>query len=261
MDLGLGGRAYLITGGSRGLGFATAAALVAEGARVMLAARDQEALDTAVERLGGHDVAVGLSTDLGDPQAAERLVAAAVARFGRLDGGLLSVGGPSPGTPTTTTDAAWRESFETVFLGPVRVARACAAAMQVDPSQLPGTGPSLVFVASSSAREPVENLSISNALRPALAGYAKNLSDELGPRGIRVCSLLPASIATDRLQFLDSAQGSPEAVRRRKETLIPLGRYGEPEEFGRVAAFLLSPAASYLTGIAVPVDGGALHAF
>jgi 3-oxoacyl-[acyl-carrier protein] reductase len=257
MDLGLSNRVFVVTGGSRGLGLASAEALVAEGARVVVVARDQQAIDDAVGRLGGGDHAVGLPADLGDPATAERVVAAAVARYGRLDGALISVGGPAAGTPMTTDDETWRSAFETVFLGALRVARAAANAMSAEPGEVAGVGGSLVFVLSSSAREVFTGLSTSNGLRPGLAMLVKDFADELGARGIRVNGLLPGRVATDRLFALDARSGAPDMVRRRNEATIPLGRYGEPDEFGRVAAFLLSPAASYLSGVLLPVDGGA----
>ncbi len=215
------------------------------------------AIDDAVGRLGGGDHAVGLPADLGDPATAERVVAAAVARYGRLDGALISVGGPAAGTPMTTDDETWRSAFETVFLGALRVARAAANAMSAEPGEVAGVGGSLVFVLSSSAREVVTGLSTSNGLRPGLAMLVKDLADELGARGIRVNGLLPGRVATDRVFALDARNGAPDMVRRRNEATIPLARYGEPDEFGRVAAFLLSPAASYLSGVLLPVDGGA----
>jgi 3-oxoacyl-[acyl-carrier protein] reductase len=257
MDLGLRNRVFVVTGGSRGLGFATAAALVAEGAQVILAARDQDALDSAVQRLGGGASAVGLPADLADPSAAERVIAAAVARYGRLDGALISVGGPAGGTPMTTDDDTWRSAFETVFLGSLRVARAAANAMSSDPGDTPGAGGSLVFVLSTSAREIFPGLTTSNGLRPGLGMMVKDLADELGTRGIRVNGLMPGRIATDRMFALDARYGAPDMVRRRNESAIPLGRYGEPEEFGALAAFLLSPKSSYVTGSLVPIDGGA----
>jgi 3-oxoacyl-[acyl-carrier protein] reductase len=257
MDLGLSDRVFVVTGGSRGLGLASAEALVGEGARVVVVARDQHALDDAVERLGGGDHAVGLPADLADPATAERVVAAAVARYGRLDGALISVGGPAAGTAMSTDDDTWRTAFETVFLGALRVARAAANAMSADPGEMAGVGGSLVFVLSSSAREVFPGLSTSNGLRPGLAMMVKDFADELGARGIRVNGLLPGRVATDRIFALDARYGAPDMVRRRNEAAIPLGRYGEPEEFGRVAAFLLSPAASYLSGALLPVDGGA----
>jgi 3-oxoacyl-[acyl-carrier protein] reductase len=121
-------------------------------------------------------------------------------------------------------------------------------------------GGSLALVLSSSVRAPIAGLAISNGLRPGLAMVAKGLADELGPAGVRVNALLPGRVGTDRVAELDAATGDPEAARERAIAGIPLGRYGEPEEFGRAATFLLSPAASFLTGVMLPVDGGMLRA-
>jgi 3-oxoacyl-[acyl-carrier protein] reductase len=139
-----------------------------------------------------------------------------------------------------------------VFLGAVRLAREVGAALPA--------GGSLGLVLSSSVRAPLPEMAISNGLRPGLAGLAKTLADELGPRGVRVNGLLPGRIATDRSLELDAASGDPEGARRRSESAIPLRRYGEPAEFGRVAAFVLSPAASYVTGTMIAVDGGMMRA-
>ncbi len=258
MDLGLSDRVFVVTGGSRGLGLATATALVGEGARVVLCARDEAVLAQAVESLGAQS-AVGIPGDLADPTTPERVIAAAVARFGRLDGAVISVGGPPPGTPMEIDDDAWRQAFESVFLGALRVARATASAMTSDPEGLAGTGGAILLILSTSVREPVAGLALSNALRPALAGLVKDLSDELGPLGIRVNAVLPGRLATDRTFALDARVGAPDLVRRRHEAGIPLGRYGEPAELGRAAAFLVSPAASYVTGTALPLDGGMLR--
>ncbi|MFF5172263.1 SDR family oxidoreductase [Micromonospora sp. NPDC000089] len=249
MDLGLTDRVYVLTGASRGLGFATAECLVADGARVVVSARDPQRVAEAVERLGGPTHAVGIAADLVDPGTPERLVAAAREQFGRLDGALVSVGGPPRGTAAGATDAQWRESFETVFLGTVRTARTVAAALTA--------GGAVGLVLSTSARSPLPGLGISNGLRPGLAGVAKDMADEYGPRGVRVLGLLPGRILTDRNRELFAATGDAEAARVEAEAGIPLRRVGEPAEFGRVAAFLLSPAAGYVTGITVPVDGGA----
>ncbi|GHJ18143.1 SDR family oxidoreductase [Micromonospora sp. AKA38] len=251
MDLGLADRVYVLTGASGGLGLATARQLVADGARVVVSARAPERVAAAVEALGGPARAIGLTADLADPGTPDRLVAAAREHFGRLDGALVSVGGPPGGTAAEVTDAQWRESFETVFLGSVRLARTVAGALT--------DGGAIALVLSTSVREPLAGLGLSNGLRPGLAGVAKDLADEYGPRGVRVVSLLPGRIMTDRNRDLLAASGDADRARAAVEAAIPLGRIAEPAEFGRVAAFLLSPAASYVTGVTVPVDGGALR--
>ncbi|MFJ3579613.1 SDR family oxidoreductase [Streptomyces rubiginosohelvolus] len=251
MDLGLNDRVYIVTGATRGLGNATARALAADGAKVIITGRDEKSVEEAAAELGG-DV-LGLAADNADPSAAQRLVDTARERFGRLDGILVSVGGPAPGFLADNTDDQWQTAFETVFLGAVRLARTAAAAL--------GEGGVIGFVLSGSVHEPIAGLTISNGLRPGLAGFAKSLADELGPRGIRVVGVLPARIDTDRVRELDALSGDAEAARTANEARIPLRRYGTPEEFGKTAAFLLSPAASYLTGIMVPVDGGYRHGF
>jgi 3-oxoacyl-[acyl-carrier protein] reductase len=161
------------------------------------------------------------------------------------------VGGPPRGTAAQIDDVRWRDAFETVFLGTVRMARTVAAALD--------SGGAVGMVLSSSVRSPIPGLGISNGLRPGLAGVAKDMADEYGPRGVRVFSLLPGRILTDRNAELLAATGDADRARAEAEAAIPLRRLGEPAEFGRVAAFLLSPAASYLTGVGVPVDGGALR--
>lgn len=253
MDLGLKDRVYVVTGASRGLGRASAEALVAEGARVVMCSRDENAVAGAAEAVGGPEVAIGVVGDLAEEGTDSRLVAAAMGRWERLDGALISVGGPAAGSATTTTDDVWRTSFESVFLGPVRVARAVA-------STLSDEGGSIAFVLSTSVRQPISGLAVSNGLRPGLAMLAKTLADELGSRKIRVNGLMPGRIDTDRVRELDKATGRPVTARREQESRIPLGRYGEPAEFARTAAFLLSPAASYITGAMLPVDGGATRA-
>jgi 3-oxoacyl-[acyl-carrier protein] reductase len=251
VDLGLAGRVYVVSGGSRGLGRAAAEALVADGARVVLGARDEAGVERAAQELGGPAHAVGVVADLGVAAGAQRLVGAAHAAYDGLDGALVSVGGPPPGTAMDTDEEVWRAAFESVFLGALRLTRQVAGALG------PGGG-SIAWVLSSSVHTPIPGLAISNGLRPGLAGLAKTLATELGPRNIRVNGLLPGRIATDRMTELDRATGDEEAARRRSAAAIPLGRYGEPAEFGRVAAFLLSPASSLLTGVMLPVDGGML---
>jgi 3-oxoacyl-[acyl-carrier protein] reductase len=276
MDLGLSGRVYLVTGGSRGLGFAAARALVADGARVVLSAPHEATAAAAAGRLAqdaaAADTVTWVVADNADPATPDRLIAAARNRFGRLDGALMSVGGSPAGTVTTTTDDAWRSAFESVFLGAVRLARVLAADLGAEceagpvaasrsgtGASLSGTGGSIVFVLAASVRAPLPGLAISNGLFPGLAGVVKTLADEYGPSGIRINGLLPVRIATDRVREFDALSGDPDEVRARLSEHIPLRRYGEPEEFGQAAAFLLSPAASYITGAMIPVDGGAIR--
>ncbi|HUZ23443.1 MAG TPA: SDR family oxidoreductase [Streptosporangiaceae bacterium] len=248
MDLQLAGRVYVVTGGTRGLGFATAQHLVAEGARVVVSGRGADAVSAAVAQLGGSPCALGVVGDNASPEVADSLADMAMSTFGRLDGVLISTGGPPPGQTMDISDEQWLAAFGSVFLGAVRIATKSAGLLE--------SGGVIAFVLSSSVKSPLDRLAVSNGLRPGLAMVAKTLADELGPRGIRVLGLLPGRIATTRTEELDArAPGRREQA----EATIPLRRYGEPAEFGRVATFLLSPAASYMTGIVVSVDGGALR--
>lgn len=244
------GQVFVVTGGTRGLGFATARLLVDRGARVVISGRTEVGVDGAVAALGPS--ARGLAADSADPASAERLVDLALTAFGRLDGALISVGGPPTGTVMDTPDEVWTEAFGSVFVGALRTARTVAAEL--------GDGGSIAFVLSSSVRAPLVNLAVSNGLRPGLAMAAKTLADELGPRGIRVNGLLPGRIATERVAELDAASGDAAAARDAAVSTIPLGRYGEPSEFAEAAVFLLSPRSSFVTGVMLPVDGGMLRA-
>ncbi|MFT4293956.1 MAG: SDR family oxidoreductase [Micropruina sp.] len=251
MDLGLTDRVFVVTAGSAGLGRASADQLVAEGARVVLVARRPDVLDDAVADLGAAN-AVALAADLADPGTPAAAAELALRTFGRLDGALISVGGPPPGAALANSDEQWLAAFDSVFLAALRTVRAVISAA--------GGPVALGLVLSTSVKVPIPGLAISNGLRPGLAMLIKQLADEIGPNGSRILGLMPGTIVTERIQFLHGRSPDPAAARAAAESSIPLRRLGDPAEFGRVAAFLLSPAASYLTGSVIPVDGGALRA-
>lgn len=252
MDLGLRDKVFVVGGGTAGLGFATAAALVGEGARVLVAGRDRRRAVEAVERLeaiAGRDGAVNAcAVDLGDRAAPGLLVEAAVSHFGRLDGALVNTGGPRVAPVTETTEEDWEAAAAQTLIAPVRLARAVIEHLR----GLDGSGGSIAFVLSGSVRSPLPRIALSNAIRPGLAMHVKDLADHYGPppKSVRVTGLLPYKILSERLR----GHGLPDPES------IPLRRVGEPEEFGRVAAFLLSDAASYVTGSVIAVDGGGLRA-
>jgi len=216
MDLGVRNRAYLLTGGSAGLGYATAKELVSEGAHVVITGLTQSDTARAAESLGGLDRAIGISGDNSDPVTADMLVQTALQNLGRLDGALISVGGPPPGAIMDVDDRQWRNSFEAVFLGAIRIARTVGRAVEHDAS--------IAFVLSTSVRAPLPGMAISNGLRSGLGMVAKALSDELGPRGIRVNGLMPAWVSTSRAAELSAAGHD--------KPLNSLRRRGTAEEFG-----------------------------
>lgn len=254
MDLGLTSRTYLVSGGTKGLGLATAESLVREGANVVLLARDERRLREVKEQLGNS--ATGIAGDLEDAGLAARAIACAHETFGRLDGALVSVGGPPAGSVLTTTDDQWSASFGSVFLGGLRLMREVARATLTDTPDVAGHGASIAVVLSSSAVQVLSGITISNGFRPGLAMLVTDLADEVGPHDVRVNGLLPGRFDTERVRELDEASGDAEGNRNRISTGIPLRRYGSAQEFAQVATFLLSPASSYVTGTLIAVDGG-----
>lgn len=247
----------MVAGASKGLGFAIARELAAEGARVSIASREHGTAEAAAKKLREEFGAEALACAC-DVRSAEAIAAwhrATLERFGGLDLLLTNSGGPPAGSFENFDDAAWQNAFELLVLSAIRLARLAA------PSMAERGGGSILMLTSVSVKEPVPNLILSNVIRPSTAALAKSLAIELAPCRIRVNQILPGRIATDRLKELDSfaskkAGISIEDQQRRVTSGIPLGRYGDPREFGRVAAFLLSDAASYITGATVLVDGG-----
>jgi len=252
MDLGLTDRRYLVCGASRGLGAAVARVLASEGARVALAARASEDLSAVANETKGTAIPSDLSLSEGPATA----VRDAVAALGGLDGLLVNSGGPPPGTFAETDNQAWAKAINGTLLSTIGVIR------EALPHLREGRDPSIAIILSSSVREPIPALVTSNVLRPGLAGLIKSLVPEIVP--IRINGLAPGRFGTQRIRDLDTKRAADagttiEEVERQTIGRIPLGRYGDPEELGRVAAFLLSPAASYVTGVIVPVDGGMIR--
>jgi 3-oxoacyl-[acyl-carrier protein] reductase len=258
MDLNLEGRVGLVNAASRGLGRGIAEALAAEGARLVISSRSQQDIDrTAAEitDVSGGEI-VPVVADVSRPEAAELLVGAAVARFGRLDILVNNGGGPPGGTFGDFDDAAWQKAFELLLLSVVRMVRASLPHLRAS-----GHG-RIVNVASTSVRQPIQGLVLSNSLRAGVAALAKTLSDELAPDRVTVNTVLPGRILTDRLRELYGGQarelGVPvdDVVKVEGAKAIPLGRVGEPSDMGSLVAFLCSDAAAYITGQVIAVDGG-----
>jgi len=242
MQLGLEGRTAIVCGGSSGMGLAVAEALAAEGANVAMFARRREVLEREADRIG----ALAVQGDLTIPQHLERLVQATIGAFGALDVLVLNGGGPEAAPAATLTAAAVDEAVALLLTSHVTLVGHCLPHLRAS-----GRG-RIVAIGSSSVREPIDRLALSNAVRPGVIGWLKTLARELGPDGITVNSIAPGRIDTDRLRDVYGDDGpSPSALAQ-----IPLGRLGVPSEGGAVAAFLASDRAAYLTGAVIPVDGG-----
>ncbi|HTM24321.1 MAG TPA: SDR family oxidoreductase [Vicinamibacterales bacterium] len=259
MDLGLKGKVAMIGGASRGLGFAVADALAREGATVSISSSSQAAIEDAGRRLssgGGAVLATAVDVRRGDQIGgwAERTID----RFGGVDLLFTNSGGPPAGAAISFEDAAWQNAIDLLLFSALRMVRA------VVPSMKQRGGGSILMSTSASVKEPIPNLGLSTVLRASVSALSKTLALELAGDRIRVNQIIPGRIDTDRIKQLDEIaakkQGvTPDQAKAKSIATIPLERYGEPPEYARVAAFMLSDAASYMTGSTVQVDGGLIR--
>jgi 3-oxoacyl-[acyl-carrier protein] reductase len=255
VDLGLSGRVALVTGGSRGLGLASAHALAAEGCSVAVASRGAEAIEAAAEGLRALGVrAVGVVADMGDPDAPARAVAEAEAALGPIDVLVANAGGPPPGRFSEVDEAGWDLAVRQNLMGTIRLIRAALPGMRER-----GWG-RVVTITSSSVREPLDGLALSNATRAGVAAVVRTLAREAGPDGVTVNNVMPGSILTDRLRELASGAPDPEAALAERAAAIPARRLGRPEELGELVAFLASERAAYISGVSILCDGAAARA-
>jgi 3-oxoacyl-[acyl-carrier protein] reductase len=258
MDLGLKGKVALVAAASKGLGFGVARALANEGARVSICSRDTASVEAAAQRLRSETGAEVLASvcDVMNKASIEVWVNFTAEKWGAIDALLVNAGGPPAGLIKDFTDEQWQAAFELTLMSSVRMIRATLPHMK--------NGGSILTVTSSSIREPIERLGLSTVMRSGVAGLVKTLADELAGDNIRVNNLIPGRIDTDRVAQLDAAAAKREGIsveeaRARSEAKIPLKRLGTIDEFGSAAAYLLSPAAQYITGATLRVDGGAMR--
>lgn len=257
MDLNLKNKVALIAGASKGLGYAVAYALAQEGASVSISSRDESSIAAAASRIERETGSKVLATpvDVQSADAIQRWVAASADTFGGIDALMTNSGGPPAGLAISFDDQAWQDAANLLLFSTIRMVRAVVPIMQAR------SGGSILVSTSSSVKEPVPNLGLSTVLRASVSALAKTLAIELASSKIRVNQIIPGRIDTDRVRHLDQVNAkkqnvSIEEAKARAVATIPMGRYGEGPEFGRVGAFLLSDAAAYMTGATVQVDGG-----
>lgn len=260
MHLGLTNKVAMVAGASRGLGYAVARTLAAEGALVSMSSRDADAISAAAQKIqtetGGTVLAV--ACDVSSTKDIGHWHQATLDRFEAIDLLYTNSGGPPPGATLSFDDAAWQRAFDLLLMSAVRMIRLAV------PSMTMRGGGAIILPTSSSVKEPIPNLALSNIVRGAVSSLSKTLALELASKKIRVNQLVPGRIDTDRVRELDEANskraGIPiEEQQKKMAAAIPLGRYGDPQEFANAAAFLFSDAASYITGATLQVDGGMLH--
>jgi 3-oxoacyl-[acyl-carrier protein] reductase len=244
MDLGLSGRTAIVCGASSGMGLAIAESLVAEGANVAMFARRRELLEREAERLG----ALSVRGDVTNPADLKRLVDRTLAAFGGLDILVNNGGGPPRTAAVGLTDEQVEQAVELLLLSAIRLTGLCLPHLERS-----GNG-RVINITSSSVREPIDNLALSNSVRPGVIGWAKTLAREVGPKKITVNSIAPGRIETERLAEVYAGQPRAEDLEA-----IPLRRFGAPSEVAQVVCFLASDAAGYVTGTVIPVDGGLTH--
>ena len=250
MDLGIAGKRALVLGASRGLGRAIATALAAEGVEVVLAARNRERLAETAAALRGHSETV----DLGDPASVEQLSKAVLARGG-VDILINNTGGPPTGSILQADPDAWRSWYQAMAISIFELTRHL-----LPPMKDKGWG-RIISVVSSGVEQPIPNLGQSNAVRASIVGWSKSLANEVAAHGVTVNCVVPGRIHTERVDEIDAANAKRQsidvaAVAAQSRATIPVGRYGKPEEFAAVVAFLASAPAAYVTGSLVRVDGG-----
>jgi 3-oxoacyl-[acyl-carrier protein] reductase len=257
MDLQLKGKKVFVTGSSRGLGFATARLFGAEGADIAINSRDPMSLTNAANRIREESSVkvVPLAGDVTQTGTPDELIRQAADQLGGLDILVTNAGGPPPGSFESFDDSAWQKAFDSCFMSHARLIRSALPYLKKSMS------PSVLAITSVSVKQPIQDLILSNSLRSAVIGLIKTLALELGSEGIRFNSILPGWTTTERVQSLLSNRAVKNHSTIEIEThqiaqSSPLGRLASPEEFARVAVFLASPAASYMTGAMISVDGG-----